>query len=355
MKPLASHEDQIGTAAVDLFASGMGAFILIAVIFMVLFAVMPRQEDVAPIPQSVSQPMAEFSCPDPSPAPVNPEISPSVAPASTCPPAPESLDCPAPTVVEVPQACPAPPEPVPLECPAPVAAQVCPACPICPTPQPVIATPAPVVESVEPPVPAASTSEATLLMPDYDIVFVLDSTGSMNNEIDSLKRELYMVVEVLERIMPSVGVGIVTFNDRLQSPAVRHYPVRRLTGDESAMREILRFVRDITAGDGNGPNPDLPEAVLQALRTAASTSFRPEVANRLIIVITDSYAYEDEEEQAFAEARSFAAIEGQRISTVHVQVNQDSERFLEDLAENGAGHFVPDRGSILANVMLSLL
>ena len=53
-------------------------------------------------------------------------------------------------------------------------------------------------------------------------------------------------------------------------------------------------------------------------------------------------------------ARAFAASEGQRISTVHLQVNQDSESILIELAENGAGHFVPDRGSILANVMLSL-
>ena len=37
MKPPAAEREQIGTSAIDLFASGMGAFILIALVFMVLF------------------------------------------------------------------------------------------------------------------------------------------------------------------------------------------------------------------------------------------------------------------------------------------------------------------------------
>ena len=355
MKPLAAQDDQIGTAAVDLFASGMGAFILIAVIFMVLFAATPKQEDVAPVPVTEPQPVAQLSCPEPAPA----AVAAVVTPAPSCPPIPEPQACPEPTVIEVPQACPAPPEPQAPACPAPVATPACPVCPICPTPQPVAAAPAPAVEVEEtvrtPPEPATATTEATLLLPDYDIVFVLDSTGSMVTEIESLKRELYLVVEVLERIMPTVGIGIITFNDRLQNPSVLHYPVRRLTGDEEAMREIQRHVRNISVGDSSGPNPDIPEAILQALRTATTSTFRAEINNRLIIVITDSFAYEEEQAQSFATARAFAAVEGQRISVVHVRANPESENFLQELATSGAGEFISDRGSILANVMLSLL
>ena len=74
-----------------------------------------------------------------------------------------------------------------------------------------------------------------------------------------------------------------------------------------------------------------------------------------MIVITDAYAYEDETAESLALARAFSTVEGQRVSTVHVQANPQSERYLEQLAEAGAGAFVPDRGSILANVLPSIL
>ena len=193
------------------------------------------------------------------------------------------------------------------------------------------------------------------MLPDTDIVFVLDTTGSMRNEIESLKRELHIVVQVLERMMPSVGIGVVTFNDRRQRPMARHHPLRRLTGDEGAIRDINRFLRSISITDSRGPNPDLPEAVLNALAVAVNTSFREDVANRIVIVITDAYAYEDEAARSLQIARAFAAAAGQRISTVHVRDNRDSKQYLETLAEAGGGEFVPDRGSILANVLLGIL
>ena len=72
-------------------------------------------------------------------------------------------------------------------------------------------------------------------------------------------------------------------------------------------------------------------------------------------MITDAYAYDDEVNETLRLARSFAAVEGQRISTVHVRQNADSQAYLEQLAEAGGGEFVPDRGSILANILLSML
>ena len=338
MKPPAVQNDQIGTSAVDLFASGMGAFILIALVFMVLFAAVPRHE-------VVDQPAAP-ECPEPvqCPEPVECEVCP---PETVCPEIPEPEPCPECPEQEIPE-CPEPvlcPEPV--ECPD---APDCPICPVCP-PVPEPPTPAP-----KPPTPSCPEPQprATPLL-DSDLVFVLDTTGSMRNEIDALKRELHVVVEILERMMPSVAVGIVTFNDRRQSPPGRHYPVRRLTGDEDAMRDIQRFLRSIDITEARGPNPDVPEAILTALRAAATSTFRPGVPNRFVIVITDAYAYEDEVQQTLAVARAFGAGEGHRVSTVHVRQNPDSGRYLTALAEAGGGEFVPDRGSILANVLLSML
>ena len=78
MKPPATEREQIGTSAIDLFASGMGAFILIALVFMVLFAATPRQQE-PPTPQP-----APVTCPTPEPCPEAPQ----------CPLCPEPTVCP---------------------------------------------------------------------------------------------------------------------------------------------------------------------------------------------------------------------------------------------------------------------
>ena len=338
MKPPLQEREGFGTSAIDLFASGMGAFILIALVFMVLFAATPRAEQ----PQTPAAP-----CPTPEPCPETP----------ACPDCPPQTPCPeAPTA-----ACPACPTPEPMVCPPtpacpPVEPVVCPehpACPVCPVcPEP------PEPEPPAPPAPAQSCPEPaprTSLLPETDIVFVLDTTGSMYREIESLKRELHILVQVLERMMPSVGIGVVTFNDRLQRPPARHHPLRGLTNDEDAIRDINRFLRSISITDAQGSNDDIAEAVLIALRVALGTSFREHVRHRIVIVITDAYAYDDEIAATLRLARAFAREEGQRISTVHVRDSSDAQEYLRALAEAGGGEFVPDRGSILANVLLGIL
>ena len=345
MKSPTTLDNQISTSAIDLFASGMGAFMLIALVFMVMFAATPKKE-VPDTPQSAME------CPQVPECPECPEVAP-------CPQVPECPECP--EVAPCPQA---------PECPECPEAEPCPECPeLAPCPEipempvpilPSIPEPAPTPEPAAPPQPEPQASAPTVpvqttRLPDTDLVFMIDTTSSMRAEIDALKRELHIVVEILERLMPTVGIGVVTFNDRRQNPRTRHYPVRRLTGDEQAMREIQRFLRSISVNNAAGPNPDIPEAVLAALQDATRTSFRAEVKNRVIFVITDSYAYRDVEADTFRVAQAFAAVEGQRVCAVHIRQSRDSEKYLQRLAEAGGGQFVPDRGSILANLLAGLL
>lgn len=344
MKPPATEREQIGTSAIDLFASGMGAFILIAVIFMVLFAATPKQE-TPDVPEA-----AAVSCPEPKPCPETPEC-PECPPPEPCP-EPAEPACPVCPEVEQPDC----PEPPPCPTVEPVVCPETPECPVCPTcPAPEEPEPKPEPTAPVPQQSCPDPAKRSSLLPETDLVFVLDTTGSMRAEIESLKRELHILVGVLERMMPSVGVGVVTFNDRLQRPQGRHFPLRGLTNDEDAIRDINRFLRSISVTDAKGPNDDIPEAVLTALDAAVSTSFRPHVSHRIVIVVTDAYAYEDEQARTLQIARSFASGEGQRISTVHVRQNPDSEQYLALLAEAGGGEFVPDRGSILANVLMGIL
>ena len=330
MKRPGLEGEPIGTAAIDLFASGMGVFILMALLFMVFFANTARQA-ATPAP----------ACPTPVPCPDVPACPPPVQCPEPAPPCPEIAACPACPVAEE------------TPCPDPV----CPDCPVCPklpTPIARTPTPCPVCPEVPEPAPPCPELPATPL-PELDLVIVLDSTGSMRFEIDALKRELHILADVLERMVPSLGVGVVTFNDRQEVPVTREFKLRRLTGRDDAMRDIQRFLRTIEAGDAGGTNPDVEEAVFTALTAAVNTSFRAGVTQRVIVVITDALAYDDEVEASMQLAQRFSALPGSKISTVHVRDNRASASYLNNLAEAGGGVFVPDRGTILANVLLGIL
>ena len=338
MKPVAEDQEFIGMSAIDLFASGMGAFILIAIIFMVLFAAVPKTDSETPQAQPV------VACPELE-TPQCPE----------CPSAP-TPECP---VVEVPQCpaceqCEACPEPAPVpQCPPLPSCPAVPECPICPVCEPM---PQP-VEAPEPapPVVCPEPDDNTAMLPDMDIVFVLDTTNSMYNEIDALKRELHLVVEVLSRMMPTVGIGVVTFNDREQRPVTRHHRLRKLTGDEEALKDIQRFLRSIEPADARGNNLDIPEAVYQGLKDAVGTSFREGVSSRVILVLTDAPAYPDEVSASLALVDRYSSVPGNRVSAIHVRQDANTQKYLQALAEKGRGSYIIDRGTILANVLLSVL
>lgn len=340
MKRPASEIESLGTSAIDLFASGMGAFILIALIFMVMYSATPAQE-------MPTEPVVAQICPEPVPCPEAPEcpLCPECETCEECASCPPQKACPDVDVPSCPQ-CPATPT-----CPQP---KPCPPCAICPEIPDLVPKPEPTVE-VQCPEPAADTSMKPL--PDLDLVFVLDTTGSMKFQLDSLKRELLVVTEVLEQIMPSIAIGFVTVNDRRQRPVHRVHNLRRLTGDQNAADELYRFLRNLEAGKAAGPNTDQPEAFFTGIQVATRMQFRKDVKNRAIIVITDSHAYEEEITASYTLAGQFAATEGSRISTVHIEAGKFpiSDEYLPALARAGKGEYVIDRGTVLANVMLSVL
>lgn len=348
MKINVDDQEQIGVAAIDLFASGMGAFILIAIIFIILFSATAKRADFAM--ESESPELTPLECPEVEecPPPIEcPEVE--IAALPECPDVEETPcpECPELAKVEI-LDCPPPPDPDCSEVPD------CPICPICEEVE-TVSVDAPIEEAPVEVLACPEPETKISLLPETDLVFVVDTTMSMMFEIEALKRELYVVVDVLERMMPSVAIGVVTFNDRLQRPSTRYHPVRQLTNEPDNLNDLQRFIRSISIHDAKGRNPDTPEALLPALRRAVATSFRANVENRVVIVITDAYAYESEQSATFQVAREFASTEGQRVSAVFLRTDPAAEDYLKRLTDAGNGIFVPDRGSILANVLLGLL
>ncbi|MDR0409255.1 MAG: VWA domain-containing protein [Spirochaetaceae bacterium] len=108
---------------------------------------------------------------------------------------------------------------------------------------------------------------------DLDIVFCLDATASMKNDIAALKKDLVLVLEKTS----FSRVGIVLYKDHFDDFVTKLIP---FTND---MKDFKKSVEGITVSGGR----DIPEAVHEAIYDAA-VEFPWEAERRKIILIGDA-------------------------------------------------------------------
>lgn len=195
--------------------------------------------------------------------------------------------------------------------------------------------------------------------PPLDLVIAVDVTGSMAELLDELKYELSEMVEILTLLAPSLGVGVVGFNDREQTPALRVRDLEEAAPGDPSLARLQGFINTLEAGAALGNNPDYPEAVVLALERAAALSWRRESKKRIIVVITDAPAYYDRIADGLRAAAAFARGPGQSVSGVWAQRQGNRQpaarRFLEELSRYGEGRFVEASGSVTSSILLALL
>lgn len=188
-------------------------------------------------------------------------------------------------------------------------------------------TPAP---ADDPPVVAASGNR-----PQLDVVFVIDSTGSMADEIDVVKGQVRKMMRAVQsgQPRPEVRFGLVTYRDRGDEYVTRTLP---LTDD---VESIEQAVENLVA-DGGG---DTPEAVNEALHVAVAEmnwNF-DQKASRLMFLIGDAaphmdYADDYDYRQELAQARS----KGIKLHTWGCSGIQDSgESEFQEMASLTGGQF----------------
>ena len=323
-----------GMASLDLFASALGAFILISIIIFPLIADASRSEPAEPIPL-----LAAVSCPEPIVCPVSPAFPAPAAPVA-CPAVPTPSPAPTPVAVAVPETPPPAPEPA--------------ACPVCPP----IPDPVPCPARDPGPVPPTATYQ----LPHLDLVIALDITSSMGPQVAALKAEVGQLSNLLSRMAPSFGIGLVAFGDRQWERPTTTFSLRRVSGPTLNRAAFRGFVNNLSVrmGLGRGGNNDPPEAFLAALTEAARMPWRPESERRVIVLVTDHPAYPEEVNRTIATATAIARLPGHRVSTVYINsqgfVDPQVEGFLQSVANAGRGQFVRDvGGSLTVNLLLSLL
>lgn len=309
-------------SALDLFASALGAFILLSIVFMVFFTMTAKTPPATPEAPDPTPPQ----CPE-VPAPRAPEC-----PEPTPPPSPETEDLLAQAQADL------------AACRSQLAASQ--------TEQQALAA---YCETVEQQVGALQQVVHELRIPPLDIVICMDITGSMAGQIAGLKLEIDDLARVLDRLAPSVGIGIVTYGDRLFDRVIEKHPIVRTSAMDS-LRQFIRGLEPKSTTMFRYRNPDFPEALDRGLAEAIAMNWRTESERRYIIVIGDAAAYPEKQASAFARASRFAQTPGQHVSAVMV-ARRDAVWFFQQLAAEGRGEFVDGVGgqSMIASVLLAIL
>jgi len=189
---------------------------------------------------------------------------------------------------------------------------------------------------------AAMSSVRTL--PPMDLVIALDTTASMTGEVASLREEIAGLSALLADLTDDAAVGIIDFKDGCGgAPALRIAPLQRI--DRRSVRRLAAFTRSMRPGSSLC-NTTSDEDFAEALRAAVGA--RPDSELRSIVLISDNPAHAHLREQAVADARHFSRGPGARhtVSAVLVDTSAfaptypDTAAFMQRVAQAGGGQFV---------------
>jgi F0F1-type ATP synthase membrane subunit b/b' len=194
---------------------------------------------------------------------------------------------------------------------------------------------------------------ASLAITDLDVVFVMDTTGSMKSELRDIQVNLSGIIRVLHRLTPTLRAGFVAFKDKPAKQIIRTFPMTTMT--TANLERMLDFVQDLVAHGGG----DVPEPVDRALEAATAMTWRSEALGK-IIVIGDEPAHAPNWTRSFELARAFQSdlpedALPRSVSTIFSGQRPRARDYFERLARAGGGEFAAHRGQMIESVLLSVL
>ena len=223
-----------------------------------------------------------------------------------------------------------------------------------------------VARAREPELARALDAETSSLqtLPPIDLVIALDTTSSMTAEVVSLREEIAGLSELLFDLTEDAAVGVIDFKDGCgRQPALRVAPLRRI--DRQSVRRLAAFARSMRPGSP-ACNVTADEDYAEALRAAVDADWRDDSEDRSIVMISDNPAHADLRGQAIADAERFARRPGARhtVSAVFVDTSMtagtgypDAAAFMQRVARAGGGRFVraDENASLSVTILRAIL
>ena len=161
-----------------------------------------------------------------------------------------------------------------------------------------------------------------------DILFLLDSTGSMADEIDQIKATLLSISSRISDLpsQPDLRFGMVAYRDRGDAFVTRVYDF------EPDPRRFVETIRGVVAHGGD----DYPESLNEALHVAVhEPEWRPGDAIRLMFLIADAPPHLDyQDDYSYADDMIEAHRRGiKTFSIASSGLNQQGEYVFRQIAQ----------------------
>jgi uncharacterized protein YegL len=171
-----------------------------------------------------------------------------------------------------------------------------------------------------PPVPPTPENPPAILTPNntepppvgrprIDVVFALDSTGSMGDEIEVVKENIRNIISEISQAQPAPDVryGIVTYRDRGDQYVTKSW---QFTRDVQAISNTLRMI----VADGGG---DKPEAVNEALYVSLhKMDWDVQAKSKMVFLIGDAGPHDYPDGYNWASEVAYAKKQNIKINTI---------------------------------------
>ena len=167
-----------------------------------------------------------------------------------------------------------------------------------------------------------------------DVLFLLDATGSMADEIYQIKTTLQSISQKVDALpaRPDLRFGMVAYRDRGDEYVTRLYRFDQ---------DVERFSRNIAGVEAEGGN-DYPESLNQALHEAVNDmDWRPD-AIRLMFLVADAPPHLDyDQDENYAREMVRAREQGIKIFAVASSgLDEQGERVFRQIAQQTMGKFI---------------
>ncbi|MCP5307197.1 MAG: VWA domain-containing protein [Chromatiaceae bacterium] len=167
-----------------------------------------------------------------------------------------------------------------------------------------------------------------------DLVFLIDATGSMGDEIGKLKTTLRAIAGEVAQLpsRPDTCFGLVAYRDRGDAFLVRRHD---FTNDLGSFQSVL----DALQANGGG---DYPEAMNEALHeTVHRMSWRGTGATRMVVLLADAPPHLDYGGPQYDDDMMAALGKGIKVFSVGASgLDKQGEYVQRQIAQYTGGRFV---------------
>ena len=209
-----------------------------------------------------------------------------------------------------------------------------------------IAAPSPQVAPPMPHIrPTTPKIGESIRQPNIEVVFVLDTTGSMSGLIKAAKEKIWSIAGTMAQanIAPHIKMGLVAYRDRGDAYITQSID---LSDDLDSMYSKLMDFRAAGGGDG-------PESVNQAIYDAVHKMSWNQDQNtyKVIFLVGDAPAHMDyQNDTPYPQTISIASNKGIVINAIQSGTNIQTTRNWQKIAKLGQGNYfqVEQSGNAIA-------